>query len=63
MPAKSVARLAEIGRRKVALTEKLTQLHAEECALLTDLLATHGPAAGVDAATVTAASQPKTENK
>lgn len=61
MPAKSIARLAEIGKRKVALTDQLAKLHAEECSLLTDLLATHGPAAGVDAATMTAASQPKTQ--
>ncbi|PTR06465.1 MULTISPECIES: hypothetical protein [unclassified Novosphingobium] len=61
MPAKSIARLAEIGRRKVALTDQLAKLHAEECTLLTDLLAKHGPSAGVDEATVTAASQPKTQ--
>lgn len=59
MPAKSIARLAEIGRRKVALTDQLAKLHAEECTLLTDLLTTHGAAAGVDAATITAASEPK----
>lgn len=61
MPHASITRLAEIGRRKVALTDQLTKLHAEECMLLSDLLAKHGPAAGVDAPTMTAASQPKTK--
>lgn len=59
MPAKSITRLAEIGRRKVALTTKLAELHAEECTLLTNLLAAPGEAVGVDTATVAAASQPK----
>jgi len=61
MPTTPITRLAEIGRRKVALTDQLTKLHAEECRLLSGLLAEHGPAAGVDSATMTAASEPKTK--
>lgn len=61
MPAKKIARLTELGRRKAALTDQLAKVHAEECQIMNELLADHGPAAGIDAATMTAASQPKTK--
>jgi hypothetical protein len=61
MPDSKVSRLAELGKRKVALTAKLAEVHAEECAILSKLLADHGPAAGVSGPIMTAASEPKTK--
>lgn len=68
MPNATVTRLAKIRQREHVLIAKiakhsaeLADLHAEECKLLTDALADHGPALGVDAPTMTAASEPKTK--
>lgn len=52
-------RLIVLGQRKATLTAKLCEVHAEECKLLQELLAEHGPSAGVPGEVSTLAAEPK----
>jgi hypothetical protein len=68
-PNASIARLTVLNARETALIESmgengtaLAEIHAERCALLREILAEHGEAIGVDAATLATATATPTDD-
>ena len=59
MTEPKVRRIIALGQREAALMRNLAEVQAERCRLLQELLAKHGPDAGMPGDITTLAAEPK----